>query len=123
MALEVSKMAAPFPADSQPELLFATWVDQLPAARQLAQDLQPFVPPRCDACHPGPVFGLESNKHSRRRGDSPVAAAITASGEQPRVEGELLRLANGDLLEGGMGRIEQVIEFSWNDDARQREHR
>ena len=47
----------------------------------------------------------------------------TASGEQPRVEGELLRLADSDSLEGGMGRIEQVVKFSRNDDARQREDR
>jgi hypothetical protein len=38
------------------------------------------------------------------------------------VKGEPLRLADGDSLEGGIGRIEQVVAFSWDDDAWQREH-
>src|ERR1039458_8494487 len=50
-------------------------------------------------------------------------AAVTASGEQPRVKGESLRLADGDFLEGRMGRVEQVVEFSRDEYARQREHR
>src|ERR1017187_5452515 len=48
--------------------------------------------------------------------------AVTASGEQPRVEGEFLRLADGDFLEGRMGRVEQVVGFSRDDDAWQGEH-
>ena len=49
-------------------------------------------------------------------------AADSRSGKQPRIKCEPLRLADGDSLEGRMGRVEQVVAFSRNDDARQREH-
>src|ERR1035438_4103323 len=49
-------------------------------------------------------------------------AAVIASGEQPRVKGESLRLADGDFLEGRMNRVEQVVEFSRDNDTWQGEH-
>lgn len=58
-----------------------------------------------------------------RLGKWRLAAVITASSEQSWVKGEPFRLTEGDSLEGGMGWIEQVVEFSWDDDAGQREHR
>ena len=44
-----SKVTSPFPADSQPEQLFAAWTLKLAGGRQLPQGPQPIVPVRSDA--------------------------------------------------------------------------
>jgi uncharacterized protein YfaT (DUF1175 family) len=61
----VSKVASPFPADSQPEQLFAAWTLKLAGGRQLPQDPQPIVPVRSDAGNARSVCGAERNKHTQ----------------------------------------------------------
>ena len=48
---------------------------------------------------------------------------VMSSSEQPWIKSKWFGLADGDILEAGMRRVDEVVEFARNNDARQSQHR
>jgi hypothetical protein len=54
--------------------------------------------------------------------DSSKRNSRTPRSDQSRIKGEVIERADTDLFEVGMGRIEKVVGFAWDYDARKFQH-